>query len=81
MPHTSMRNMLSKFWVINGEYIVKISRPNGTNQMVDVIIKVIPGEAGFRTDCFKIWVYNTKDILLLTSIVVSCPSSICLLSI
>ena len=44
-------------------------------------LKVIPGEAGFRTDCFKIWVYNTKDIILLTSIVVSCPSGICLLSI
>ena len=43
--------------------------------------KVIPGEAGFRTDCFKIWVYNMKDIILLTSIVVSCPSGICLLSI
>ena len=43
--------------------------------------KVIPGEAGFRTDCFKIWVYNTKDIILLTSIIVSCPSGICLLSI
>ena len=41
------------------------------------LFKVIPGEAGFRTDCFKIWVYNTKDILLLTSIVVSCPSGIC----
>ena len=40
-------------------------------------VKVIPGEAGFRTDCFKICVYNTKDIILLTSIVVSCPSGIC----
>ena len=43
--------------------------------------KVIPGEAGFRTDCFKIRVYKTKDIILLTSIIVSCPSGICLLSI
>ena len=39
-----------------------------------VWLKVIPGEAGFRTDCFKIWVYNTKDIILQTSIVASCPS-------
>ena len=44
-------------------------------------IKVIRGEAGFRTDCFKIWVYNTNDIILQTSIVASYPSVICLLSI
>ena len=44
-------------------------------------VKVIPGEAGFRTDCLKIWIYNTKDIISQTSIVVSCPSGICLQSI
>ena len=45
------------------------------------LLKVIPGEAGFRTDCFKIWVYNTKDIILQTSTVASCPPGMCLLSI
>ena len=45
--------------------------------VVRCCFKVIPGEAGFTTDCFKIWVYNTKDIILLTSIVVSCSSGIC----
>ena len=44
-------------------------------------LKVIPGEAGFRTDCLKILVYNTKEIILQTSIVVSFSSGLRLPSI
>ena len=44
-------------------------------------LKVIPGEAGFGIDCFKIWVYHTKEIIFQTPIVVSCPSGLWLPSI
>ena len=87
---TCLKIVLKINWMntINAALVTQNKRPKNTNakhvieaEMQKNYFKVIPGEAGFRTDCFKIWVYNTKDIILLTSIVVSCPPGICLLSI